>query len=122
MGAVVLAAVAVAASTASAVDDPVRARLTAGERAVVEVTIAPGWHVNSHAPRDEFLIPTSVTLTPPPGVKAGEVEYPAPVERRLKFGGDKTFQLYEGTVRLTAPLDGTPAPGGPPLRATLRYQ
>ncbi|HYR95781.1 MAG TPA: cytochrome c biogenesis protein CcdA [Candidatus Binatus sp.] len=110
-------------SIAAAGEDVVRARLTVGSgRAVVEATIAPGWHVNSHAPRDEFLIPTTVTLTPPPGVRAGEVEYPSPVGRRLAFGGDKEFLLYEGTVRFTAPLEGAPAPGAAPLRAAFRYQ
>src|SRR5438093_11552062 len=95
-----LAAVAIAASTGAAADDVVRARLTTGPgRAVVEVTVAPGWHVNSHAPRDEFLIPTTLTVAPPPGVRTGEVEYPPPVERKLAFGGGKKFLLYEGTIR-----------------------
>src|SRR5262249_1374411 len=85
-------------------------------------TVASGWHVNAHAPRDQFLIPTTVTLTPPEGVHVGDVEYPAPVGRRLAFGGAKEFLLYEGTVRFTAPLDGLPAPGAAPLRAALRYQ
>jgi thiol:disulfide interchange protein DsbD len=106
-----------------AAEDVVRGRLTAAPaEAVVEVTIAPGWHVNSHAPRDTFLIPTTVSFTPPPGVRAGAVSYPAPVERRLAFGGDKAFLLYEGTVRFTAPLEGKAATGAEPLRATVRYQ
>jgi thioredoxin:protein disulfide reductase len=91
-------------------------------QATIEVTIAPGWHVNANRPRDEFLIPTTLTVTPPAGVRAGAVAYPAPVERRLKFGGDKPLLLYEGTVRFTAPLEGAPAPGAEPLRAVVRYQ
>jgi thiol:disulfide interchange protein DsbD len=111
------------ASVAAAADEVVRARLTVtGGRAEVEATIVPGWHVNSHEPRDEFLIPTTLTLTAPAGVRAGDVDYPPPVGRRLAFGGGKEFLLYEGTVRFTAPLDGTPAPGAAPLRAALRYQ
>ncbi len=122
-GGLALAAVAVATCIAAAADDVVSARLTTeGGRAVAVVTIAPGWHVNGHTPRDEFLIPTTLALTAPPGVRAGEIEYPAPVERRLAFGGAEKFLLYEGTVRLTAALDGTPAPGSGPLRAVLRYQ
>jgi DsbC/DsbD-like thiol-disulfide interchange protein len=80
---------------ATGADDVVRARLTvrAGE-AVVEATIAPGWHVNSNRPRDAFLIPTTVTFTPPAGLRVSEVTYPAPVERKLAFGGDKPFLLY----------------------------
>jgi len=107
---------------ARAADDPVRARLAVeGGTAAVEATIASGWHVNAHQPRDEFLIPTTVTFTPPPGVRVGEVVYPAPVEKRLAFG-DKPFLLYEGTVRLVAPLEGTPAPDAGPLKAVFRYQ
>src|SRR5207253_293989 len=117
------AAIAIAASIAGAADDVVRARLTAGPaRAVVEVTIASGWHVNSHEPHDEFLIPTTLTVTPPPGVRALAVEYPAPVERELAFAHGQKFLLYEGTFRLTVPLEGSAAPGAEPLRAALRYQ
>jgi thiol:disulfide interchange protein DsbD len=123
-GLALAAAVAVAcvAVAAPAADDVVRARLDVdARRAVVEMTIAPGWHVNAHVPRDDFLIPTTLTLVAPAGVRVGDVEYPAPVERRLAFGGSKTFLLYEGTVRLTASLDGTPEPGGR-FSGALRYQ
>jgi thiol:disulfide interchange protein DsbD len=119
----VVAVLVVFVRPAIGAEDVVRAKLTAraGE-AVVEATIARGWHVNSNRPRDTFLIPTTVTFTPPAGVRAGEVAYPAPVERKLAFGGDKPFLLYEGTVRFTAPLEGALSPGGEPLRAALRYQ
>jgi thiol:disulfide interchange protein DsbD len=101
----------------------VRARLEQrGAEAVVELVVEPAWHVNAHEPRDEFLIPTTLTLQPPPGVTVGAVRYPPPVERRLPFAGDHSLLLYEGTVRLSAPLAGAPAPDAPPLRATLRYQ
>ena len=114
------------ASAALAVSAPpanvVTARLDVrGAEAVVEMTILPDWHVNAHEPRDEFLIPTTVTLTPPPGVKAGNVRYPEPVERRLAFAGDHPLLLYEGKVRFAAPLEGSVPPGAP-FRAALRYQ
>src|SRR5207247_1952031 len=67
-------------------------------------------------------IPTTVTLTPPAGVRAGPVEYPRPVERRLKFGGETTLLLYDGTVRFTATLEGAPAAGSGRLEAALRFQ
>ncbi len=85
------------------------------------MAVAPQWHVNAHEPRDEFLVPTTVSLIPPPGVTAGAVVYPAPVERRLPFAGDHPLLLYEGSVRFAAPLEGAVSPGAP-LRATLRYQ
>jgi thiol:disulfide interchange protein DsbD len=108
---------------ARAADDPVHARLEASAgQAIAEVTIAPGWHVNAHEPRDAFLIPTTLTLTPPPGQTAGAVAWPAPVERTLAFSPDTPLLLYEGTVRLVAPLHGAPASGSAPLRGALRYQ
>jgi DsbC/DsbD-like thiol-disulfide interchange protein len=113
----------VTAMPARAADEPVRARLQAtAAEAVTELTIAPGWHVNGPRPRDEFLIPTTLELKPPSGQTAGAVAWPAPVERTLAFAPGKPLLLYEGTVKLTAPLSGTPASGGPPLGASLRYQ
>ncbi len=99
-----------------AAEEIVRATLRVGSgEAVVEATIARGWHVNAHQPRDKFLIPTTVEFTPP----VGTVRYPTPVERKLAFSGDETLLLYEGTVRIVATRSGVPAG---PLRAKLRYQ
>ena len=110
-------------NVAAATEDVVRARLVVEEgQVLVEASIAPGWHVNAHVPRDTFLVPTTLTLEPPPGVQGGEVVYPEPVERELAFAGARQALLYEGTLRLMAPLVGTPAPGAPALRARLRYQ
>jgi len=115
---------ALATGRAGAADETVvTARLTAAAgEAVVEVTVAPGWHINAHAPRDQFLIPTALEVIAPPGVRPGDVQYPEPVDRPLAFSGGKPLLLYEGRVRLVAPLAGSPAPGAPPLRAKLRYQ
>jgi thioredoxin:protein disulfide reductase len=108
---------------ARAATDPVTARLQAGAtEAVTDVTIAPGWHINAHEPRDEFLIPTTLELSPPQGQSAGAVSWPAPVERTLAFSPNKALLLYEGTVKLSAPLTGAAGPGGAPLRARLRFQ
>ena len=108
---------------ARAANDPVTARLQAGAtEAVTDVTIAPGWHINAHEPHDEFLIPTTLELVPPQGQSAGAVSWPVPVERTLAFSPNKPLLLYEGTVKLSAPLTGTATPGGAPLRARLRFQ
>jgi len=107
----------------AAAPDPVSGRLRAGgAEAVVEVSVAPGWHINAHTPRDEFLIATTLEIVPPPGQKVAEVAWPQPVERTLAFAPGKPLLLYEGQVRLSAPLSGTAAAGGPPLRARLRFQ
>src|SRR5262249_11199815 len=103
--------------------DPVTAHLRAGNaEAIVELTIAPGWHVNAHTPRDEFLVPTTLEIEAPAGQKAAEVSWPEPVERTLAISPGKALLLYEGQLRLSAALSGTAAAGAPPLRARLRFQ
>jgi thioredoxin:protein disulfide reductase len=102
--------------------DPLTATMrVAGAEAVVEVTIAPGWHVNAHDPTDKFLVPTTLDVTPPAGVRAGEVRYPQAVEKALEFSEGKKLRLYEGRVELVATLAGTAA-GPEPFHAKLRYQ
>ena len=117
-----LLASAALAVSASPPPNVVSARLDVrGNEAAVEMTVLPEWHVNAHEPRDEFLVPTTVSLVPPPGVTAGAVRYPEPAERRLPFAGDHALLLYEGRVRFAAALEGDVSSGAP-FRATLRYQ
>jgi thiol:disulfide interchange protein DsbD len=89
-----------------------------GQRLVVTATIESGWHVNAHQPRDQFLIPTTLEVTPPAGIDVGAVEYPKPVERKLAFSDDPLL-LYEGAIELRAPLTGS---GSGRFEARLRYQ
>jgi thiol:disulfide interchange protein DsbD len=102
--------------------DPVGATMRLdGTVVVVQVVIAPGWHINAHDPTDRFLIPTTLDVTPPPGMHAGEVHYPSPVSKALEFSEGKQLRLYEGTVRLDASLDGTSTDASP-VHAKLRFQ
>jgi thioredoxin:protein disulfide reductase len=117
-----LLAVLALPALARADGDPVSARLQADPgQAVAEVTIAPGWHINGHEPRDAFLIPTTLDVSPPQGQTAGAITWPTPVERTLAFSPGKPLLLYEGTVKLTAPLTGG-ASAAAPVRARLRFQ
>lgn len=119
---VVIAATVLAAAGRAAAADPVTAALRIADgQAVVEMTIASGWHVNAHDPTDRFLIPTTLEVTPPQGMQAGPVRYPTAVEKKLDFAEGKTLRLYEGRVRLEAPLEGSASDAGV-LRAKLRYQ
>jgi len=118
-----LAGLVLLVAGAGAAEEVVTGTLSVGEgQAVVEMTVAPGWHVNAHDPRDDFLVPTTLTVVPPDGMRASEVVYPEAVERKLSFGGDRPLRLYAGRVRFTARLEGAPAPEAGPLRAALRYQ
>lgn len=94
---------------------------------IVHVEIAPGWHINSDAPLDDFLVPTRVEAKAE-GVAFGKPAYPQPERVHSDaMGGD--MLLYSGVfdvdvpvLRKTAPRD----PGGvqdpPRTRVTLKYQ
>ncbi len=85
--------------------DHVRATGTlhaAGSRAelVVELDIAPGWHVNANPASLDYLIPTEVRLD---GIAAASARYPAGRPLRTGFASE-TLSLYEGLVRIAVPL------------------
>jgi thiol:disulfide interchange protein DsbD len=119
---VLIATVALGAARAPAAPDPVTSTMKiAGGKAVVEMAIASGWHVQSHDPGDKFLIPTTLDVTPPAGMRVGAIEWPAAVEKALEFAEGKKLRLYEGHVSISAPLEGSATDAGP-VRAKLRYQ
>jgi hypothetical protein len=79
---------------------------------VVELTMGTGWHVNSHEPLEEFLVPTVVTLTTASGQRL-PVRYPAAERKRFAFS-EKPLSVYAGTVRFEADVT-LPADARDPL-------
>ena len=107
---------------------PVTASLTAspsadgaGEVQVV-IQIQPGWHINSHEPVQDYLIPTSVSVSGP-GITAGEASYPRGKLVKLGFS-QESVSVYEGEVRLNIPFERSNAADQSSTRVTvhLSYQ
>ncbi len=100
-------------------------RLVAGTtfRLVVVADVKPGWHVNSHTPNEDFLIPTEVSLRSSPGLSFGAPVYPVHKELKLAFS-EKPMAVYEGRTlfRVDGTVDAVSAPGPRTLVATLDYQ
>jgi uncharacterized protein YyaL (SSP411 family) len=88
---------------------------TASGALTVTLRIAPGWHVNSDKPLEEFFIPTELKVE---GAESAKVTYPAALRRKLGFH-DKELALYEGTVELKAIL---PKGSKAPVTANLSLQ
>ncbi|HVS14688.1 MAG TPA: thioredoxin family protein [Thermoanaerobaculia bacterium] len=103
-----------------------RTAYTPGEtaRAAAEVTIEPGWHIQSHQPTFDYLIPTVLHLEVPAGWRVGELRYP-PDQMWMAGFAEEELAVYEGTVSIVASL-GVPAdtPLGTEidLVGTLTYQ
>jgi len=79
-----------------------------------------GLHVNSHAPQDELLLPTVLTLEPVNGVKVLSEEYPAGVKFHLNIGAGETLDVYQGEFRVHVRL--VAARGANVLTGALHYQ
>ncbi len=99
------------------------AMVVAGKRSVLEVRlrVAEGFHVNSHTPKSDLLIPTMVKLeSSDAAVKVGEVEYPAGTSYRFAADPGETLDVYTGAVVLRVPV--TAAAGEHAVKGSLRYQ
>ena len=64
------------------------------ELAVV-VDVAPGWHINSNNPLDEFLVPSDLVFDEKEGITYGEVIYPEPILQKFSFS-ESELSTYEG--------------------------
>jgi thiol:disulfide interchange protein DsbD len=97
----------------------------AGSTGYVAITaeVADGWHLNSNAPLETYLIPTVLDVRAPAGVEVVRILYPEPLLRKLQISEGK-MSLYDGVVNFGAivRIVSGVAPGSYPVAATLRYQ
>lgn len=75
-----------------------------GSRAPLEIALRVnrGFHVNSHQPNDELLLPTVVHLSPPEGIAIMDIAYPEAEELALPFSGHDKLSVYSGSFEVTA--------------------
>jgi DsbC/DsbD-like thiol-disulfide interchange protein len=96
--------------------------LTPAKSQTVELRfrVEPGFHINSHSPKDELLIPTELKLDNAGGVTVLGEQYPAGTAFRLTVGNGETLDVYQGEFRVTVRLSA--APGARDLTGSLHYQ
>ena len=86
--------------------------------------VARGFHINSNAPKSEFLIPTALRMDPPTDIVLGKIDYPAGQDVSFPFSPDEKLSVYSGdfTVTLSVhPLHSVMA-GKYIMHGVLRYQ
>ena len=93
-------------------------------QAAVVVDIARGFHMNSHKPSDQYLIPTTLTPQLPAGIELVETIYPPGKLEKFAFSPDKPLDVYTGsvTLRLRLTAQTSAALGATTIPMTLRYQ
>jgi hypothetical protein len=96
--------------------------VSAGKRSVLELhfRVVDGFHVNSHTPKSELLIPTQISLQPAAGVKAEAVEYPAGTSYSFSFDPTEKLDVYTGAFTVKLPV--VAEAGTHTVDGTLRYQ
>lgn len=92
-------------------------------RAALQVQLPDGFHVQSDKPRDPSLIPTVLTVDPPPGVTVVEVVYPPSIDL-TQAGVDQPLAVFdrEFTIGLRLAVGRDVPPGEFTIPARLRYQ
>jgi suppressor for copper-sensitivity B len=92
-------------------------------RLVALLHIEHGWHVNSHKPTYEYLIPTEVELALPGGWEAATFTYPAGKMARFTFA-EEELSVFEGDVPIVASfrVPASQATGEVRVDATVAYQ
>lgn len=82
--------------------------------------IAPGMHINSHAPKDDFLIPTTFSIPEDSGVHLLDAIYPPGADFTLPLDPKTKLSVY--TVELTIQTRLLATAGNHLVEAKLRYQ
>jgi hypothetical protein len=98
----------------------------AGKPQVVELRfrVEQGFHINSHTPKDELLIPTVLKLDAASGVKIVSEDYQKGLAFRLSVGSaagsGELLDVYQGEFRVR--LRVVAPKGASTLTGLLRYQ
>ncbi len=86
----------------------------------IRAKLASGWHVNSHTPSEEYLIPTTVALTPTAGVKFGEPRFPEGRMEKFSFS-EAALSVYAQEFSIEVPVEWSGA-AVPALLGSVEYQ
>ena len=86
--------------------------------------VNPGFHINSNAPKSEFLIPTSLRFDLPTDIILGKIGYPAGEDLSFPFSPDEKLSVYSGdfTIGLAVHPLASVVPGKYVMHGVLRYQ
>ncbi len=101
---------------------PEQVTLASGKPSLVALhfRIGTGLHINSHTPKEEFLIPTSFSIPDGSGVRLEAADYPAGTEFTLPLEPKTTLNVYTGEFTIQARV--TAQAGDHLVEAKLRYQ
>jgi len=101
---------------------PEQVTIAANNESVVELhfTVSPGFHINSHTPREKSLIPTQLIVAEPAGLTVRTVDFPQGEDFALTSFPNEKLSVYTGEFVLRAHVKAQA--GEHLIQAQLRYQ
>ena len=92
-------------------------------QAAVVLDIPGGYHVNSNRPLGKFVIPTTIKVEAPGGIRVGPVTYPRAMVRQFKFSEER-LAVFEGraVMRFNVTVPANFQAGDAQLRLRVRFQ
>jgi thiol:disulfide interchange protein len=108
---------------ALATDVESEARAGARVRALLQVSVPEGYHLQSNEPRDPSLIATELTFPDRPGIRAEEVVFPKATDFKLE-GQDELLAVFERefVIGVEFSVAADAMPGETTVPAHFRYQ
>ena len=82
--------------------------------------VAAGYHINSHTPREEFLIPTTFSIPDGTGVRLDKAIYPAGTDFTLPLDPSDKLSVYNNEFTIQARI--VAEAGNHLVEGKLRFQ
>ena len=87
---------------------------------VMHFRIKQNLHINSHTPREKFLIPTALSIPETSGVRLAGAKYPAGTDYTLPADPDEKLSVYTGEFAIETKI--VAEAGDHLVEAKLHYQ
>jgi len=90
----------------------------------LQFRVAPGFHINSNQPKQEYLKKTELELAPPKDIVIGKIAYPEGHDLSFPFAPDEKLNVYSGDFAIhivVRPLKSV-TPMNYAVNGVLKYQ
>jgi DsbC/DsbD-like thiol-disulfide interchange protein len=101
----------------------IHARIAEKSVMCISVAVKEGYHIQGSQPGNEWIIPTSLDISPSEIITTGNPSFPAAKKFRLE-GTPDYLEVYDGTIEISVPFSiiDKSKKGSYVVEATLRYQ
>jgi Thiol:disulfide interchange protein DsbD, N-terminal len=103
---------------------PVQLRAGGSAKLVLDFRVGSDFHINSHTPKSELLIPTVLKFDPAQPISVADLKYPAGADMSFPFSPNEKLSVYSGDFSIAALLKApaNTAAGTYPVKGQLRFQ